>query len=161
MATESSVTKRCLLCRRALPRGGFLVGLADILLSPLCADCQRRCSTDPHTVVAEHPQLFDVGEVTNLRVYPTSPTVPLRPRGQSERPVAQPASPSNVAGSGPPHVIVTDSQTPFRSMVGRLVPWAMASIPAVMILFFLGVIVSAFFGSFILELGAGARPFGR
>jgi hypothetical protein len=40
-----------------------------------------------------------------------------------------------------------------------MVKWAIASIPAVIILFVLGVVLSAVFGSFIL--GLGSQSFGR
>jgi hypothetical protein len=69
MASESSITEHCLLCGRELPRGGFSARVAGVLLSPLCVECHRRCTTDPDSVVAEHPPLFDRSEVTE-RPYP-------------------------------------------------------------------------------------------
>jgi hypothetical protein len=73
MASESSITEHCLLCGRELPRGGFSARVAGVLLSPLCVECHRRCTTDPDSVVAEHPPLFDRSEVTE-RPYPNYPT---------------------------------------------------------------------------------------
>jgi hypothetical protein len=72
MATESSVTKYCLLCGNELPSGGFSAQVAGVYLYPVCADCQDRCSSDPAGVVAEHPQLFEGSEITNPDIHPTS-----------------------------------------------------------------------------------------
>jgi len=43
-------------------------------------------------------------------------------------------------------VVVVDVKIPFWSMVTLLVKWALASIPALIILFFVGVALSALFG---------------
>jgi len=43
-------------------------------------------------------------------------------------------------------VVVTDIKIPFWSMVVLLVKWAVAAIPAVIILFFLAALVSAALG---------------
>lgn len=44
-------------------------------------------------------------------------------------------------------VVVTDIKIPFWSMVILLVKWALASIPAIIILFVIGSVLSALFGS--------------
>jgi hypothetical protein len=43
-------------------------------------------------------------------------------------------------------VVVVDVKIPFLSMVTLLVKWALASIPAIIILFTLGALLSALFG---------------
>lgn len=44
-------------------------------------------------------------------------------------------------------VIVTDIQMPFMSMVIFMVKWAIASIPAIIILVLIGTFVSTFFAA--------------
>ncbi|ERP31007.1 hypothetical protein [Chitinivibrio alkaliphilus] len=48
-------------------------------------------------------------------------------------------------------VVVTDIQMPLSSMIVFMVKWAVATIPAAIILFFLGVFLMTLFG----KLGAG------
>jgi hypothetical protein len=43
-------------------------------------------------------------------------------------------------------VVVVDVKIPFWSMVTLLVKWALASIPAIIILFVIGALLSALFG---------------
>jgi hypothetical protein len=43
-------------------------------------------------------------------------------------------------------VVVVDVKIPFLSMVTLLVKWALASIPAIIILFIIGALLSALFG---------------
>jgi hypothetical protein len=43
-------------------------------------------------------------------------------------------------------VVVVDIKIPFLSMVVLLVKWALASIPAILILFAIGALLSALFG---------------
>lgn len=43
-------------------------------------------------------------------------------------------------------VVVVDVKIPFWSMVTLLVKWALASIPALIILFIIGALLSALFG---------------
>ena len=140
MARVESITKYCLLCEKELPHEALSAWVSGVHLYPLCADCQTRCSRNPDRVVAEHPQLFDGSEMANPHVPSTSSTMP-------------PRAPT-ATHSDPQQVIVTDIHMPFGSMVGFMVKWAIASIPAVIILFLLGVILSAIFGSFILGLGS-------
>ena len=127
MARVESIMKYCLLCGKELPRGGFSTTVSGVYLYPVCADCQDRCSSDPDGVVAEHPQLFDGSERPNPYVPPTSSTMPPRPPVQSQ--------------PGPQQVIVTDIHMPFGSMVGFMVKWAIASIPALIILILIGIII--------------------
>jgi hypothetical protein len=128
MANVESIAERCLVCEGALPRGGFSAQVAGVFLSPLCANCLTLCSTDPDTVLAQYPHLFE------------RPAAAVGHAGQHEHPrvVVQPASASNVSGSTLQHVVVTDIHMPFGSMVGFMVKWAIASIPAVIILLLLG-----------------------
>jgi hypothetical protein len=141
MATGQVVTERCLLCGRELPRGGFSARVADILLSPLCVECERRCSREPHSVLAEYPQLFEERELINRPVPLTR--------------VPQSASYANPSGAVPQHVIVTDIRMPFESLVAFMVKWAIASIPALIILFLLGVVMVGIFGMMIAAMGLG------
>ena len=52
---------------------------------------------------------------------------------------------------GKQEVVVVDIHMPFFSMVGFMVKWAIAAIPAIIILFILGVILAAILGG----IGAG------
>ena len=72
MATGPIVTEHCLLCGRELPRGGYSSRVAVVLLSPLCSDCERRCTTNPDSVVAEHHRLFEGREAKETYVPDTS-----------------------------------------------------------------------------------------
>jgi hypothetical protein len=54
------------------------------------------------------------------------------------------------------HVVVTDIKIPFMSMVVLLVKWALASIPAVIILIVIGAVFSMIFGA--LFGGFGWQP---
>ena len=49
-------------------------------------------------------------------------------------------------------VTVTDIRMPFGSMVTFMVKWALASIPAIIILFLVGAVVSALFGGLMATL---------
>ena len=160
MATGPAVTERCLLCGRELPRGGFSARVAGILLSPLCAECERQCASDPNRVMAEHPQWFDGSEIIDPHIHPTSSTLPPRPpiNGEQPRVVTQPAPYSNVSGSPRQQVIVTDIHMPFGSMVAFMVKWSIASIPAFIILFLLGVIA---LGVLTMITGFGKGLLGR
>jgi hypothetical protein len=60
----------------------------------------------------------------------------------------------------PPTVVVTDIKIPFWSLVVLMVKWALAAIPALVILIAIGTIVSAVFtflfgGTFQWPWGAG------
>jgi hypothetical protein len=161
MATESAVTERCLLCRKELPRGGFSSQVAGILLSPLCADCERKCSSNPDSVIAEHPRLFERPEAKESYI-PDIPSIsdsvpPIRNNPPTV--VTQPAPYPSISGSPLQQVVVTDIHMPFGSMVAFMVKWSIASIPALIILFILWTIVAGVFGS--LLTGMGSRPFGR
>ena len=50
-------------------------------------------------------------------------------------------------------IIVADIKMPFISMVIFMVKWAIAAIPAIIILFILGTILSGIFGSLFLGIG--------
>jgi hypothetical protein len=152
MARVENISKYCLLCGKELPRGAFSAQVSGVNLYPVCADCQDRCSSDPNRVVAEHPELFGGSELEDPHIHPTPSTMPPRLPVQSQRPTI-------TTHSGPQQVIVTDIHMPFGSMVGFMVKWAIASIPALIILILIGVIFSGVFGTLIL--GLGSRPFGR
>jgi hypothetical protein len=141
MASVESTPKYCLLCGKELPHGGFSASVFDVYLYPVCESCQDRCSRDPHGVVAEYPQLFEG----------TAPGTQLRPPVQGQRPTI-------TAHLGPQQVIVTDIHMPFGSMVGFMVKWAIASIPAIIILFLLGFV---FAGILTAMTGFGTELIGR
>ncbi|HSE00021.1 MAG TPA: hypothetical protein VLB72_04705 [Burkholderiales bacterium] len=46
-------------------------------------------------------------------------------------------------------IVVTDVKIPFLSMIVLLVKWALAAIPAMIILFVIGAVLSMIFGAFI------------
>lgn len=52
-------------------------------------------------------------------------------------------------------VVVTDIRMPFLSMVIFMVKWAIASIPAFIILAFIGFLISLLFGGFMGGMGGG------
>ena len=54
-------------------------------------------------------------------------------------------------------VTVTDIKMPFGSMVVFMVKWALASIPAIIILFLVGAVVSVVFSGLIAALIGMAR----
>jgi hypothetical protein len=161
MATESGVTERCLLCGRELPRGGFSARVTGVLLTPLCEDCERQCSKDPNTVVAQHPRLFERPAQKETYVPDVPSVVETGSTGRAVSPslVTQPGLYSNVPSSALSQVVVTDIKMSFSSMVVFMVKWAIASIPALIILILIGIVFSGVFGS--LLLGLGSRPFFR
>ena len=52
----------------------------------------------------------------------------------------------------PQRVTVTDFDMTFSNMVGFMIKWAIAAIPAAFVLFVLFVVISAFFGGFLKSL---------
>jgi uncharacterized membrane-anchored protein YitT (DUF2179 family) len=62
------------------------------------------------------------------------------------------ASMSNPSESSAP-VRITDIKMPFGSMVVFMVKWAIAAIPAIIILAIVGAVVSAVFGGLIAGMG--------
>jgi hypothetical protein len=145
MASEASITERCLVCGRELPRGGFSARVAGVFLSPLCVECQRLCSTNPDLVVAQYPQLFERSEIPTPHIHPPPSTMPPRPSVQSDRPTIP-------AHAGPQQVVVIDIHMPFGSMVGFMVKWAIASIPALIILMLLGAVVTFVFRAILFGM---------
>jgi hypothetical protein len=146
MATEPIMLGYCLLCRRELPRV-YSAEVAGILLTPLCEGCQSYCLNNPERVVAEHPRLFEHPEAKSTYVPDIPPVVQTRQAVEK------------VSGPSLTRVIVADIHMPFGSMVGFMVKWAIASIPAVIILVIIGAIISGVFGS--LLFGIGSRPLMR
>jgi len=51
------------------------------------------------------------------------------------------------------NVVVVDIKMPFMSMVVFMVKWAIASIPAIIILMVLGMIFAGIFGGFLGAMG--------
>lgn len=49
-------------------------------------------------------------------------------------------------------VSILDVNMPFFSMVAFMIKWAVASIPAVIVLFILGIMLSSVFGTFLFSL---------
>lgn len=56
---------------------------------------------------------------------------------------------SDENAKNPQRVIVTDIHMPFMSMVGFMVKWAIASIPALIVLAFIGMLVVGVFSAMI------------
>ncbi|HSF20518.1 MAG TPA: hypothetical protein VLA81_00630 [Burkholderiales bacterium] len=50
-------------------------------------------------------------------------------------------------------IVVTDVKIPFLSMIVLLVKWALAAIPAMIILFVIGAVLSMIFGAFFGGMG--------
>lgn len=57
-----------------------------------------------------------------------------------------------LAGTTSNKVVVTDIQMPFASMVGFMIKWAIATVPAALILIFLGAVTFAFLSGFTRAL---------
>jgi hypothetical protein len=51
------------------------------------------------------------------------------------------------------NVVVVDVKMPFMSMVVFMVKWAIASIPAIIIIFVFGIILGGIFRGFLLAMG--------
>jgi hypothetical protein len=62
-----------------------------------------------------------------------------------------------VPGENANRVVVTDVHMPFWSMVTFMVKWAFAAIPAMIILFVVGVVLAALFGGVAGGIGAAVR----
>jgi hypothetical protein len=56
MTFKTNRTDHCRLCGKALRFGGLSTRVAGALLSPLCTNCEPRCTADPDRVTVEHPQ---------------------------------------------------------------------------------------------------------
>ncbi|TFG44636.1 MAG: hypothetical protein E4H41_07235 [Gemmatimonadales bacterium] len=54
-------------------------------------------------------------------------------------------------------VTVVDIEMPFGSMVGFMVKWTIASIPAIIILFLIGVVIAVIMGGLLASLGIAPR----
>ena len=105
----------CVMCGKAFNGTGSSAQIADVLLFPLCCDCHVQSDQDPQSVLRNYPRLF-----AQRRSTPPSTSTPT---GVSDT---------------KRHVIVTDVQIPFGSMVILMVKWAIASLPAMIILAIIG-----------------------
>ncbi len=108
----------CLMCGKAFNGTGSSAHIADVRLFPLCCDCQVQSDQDPHSVLRNYPRLFD-----QRRSTPTSTSTP------------------TCVSDTKNHVIITDVHIPFGSMVILMVKWAIASLPAMMMLAIIGCLV--------------------
>ena len=105
----------CLLCGKAFNGTGSSAHIADVLLFPLCCDCHVQSDQDPQSVLIKYPRLFD-----KRRSTPMSSSMP------------------PFVSDTKSHVIVTDIHMPFGSMVTLMVKWAIASLPAMIMLAIIG-----------------------
>ena len=108
----------CVMCGKAFNGTGSSAHIADVLLFPLCCDCHVQSDQDPQSVLIKYPRLFDQSRST---------------------PMATSMPPS--VNDTKSHVIVTDVHMPFGSMVTFMMKWAIASLPAMMILATIGCLV--------------------
>ena len=108
----------CLLCGKAFNGTGSSAHIADVLLFPLCCDCHVQSDQDPQSVLIKYPRLFDQSRSTPMAT----------------------SMPSFVSDTQS-HVIVTGIHMPFGSMVTLMVKWAIASLPAMMMLATIGCLV--------------------
>jgi len=106
------------MCGKAFNGTGSSAHIADVRLFPLCCDCHVQSDQDPQSVLRNYPWLFDQSGSTPL------------------------------ATSMPPfvsdtkrQVIITDVHMPFGAMVTLMVKWAIASLPAMMMLATIGCLV--------------------
>lgn len=75
------------------------------------------------------------------------PTCGTRRSGAEQLTASNPSAPAE-----PRRVVVTDFAMPFESMVTFMVKWAIAAIPAVIILFIIFAILGAVMGGFFASL---------
>jgi hypothetical protein len=99
------------MCGKAFNGTGSSAHIADVLLFPLCCDCHVQSDQDPQSVLIKYPRLFDQSRFTPMET----------------------SMPTFVSDTKS-HVIVTDVHMPFGSMVTLMVKWAIASIPAMIML---------------------------
>jgi len=105
----------CLMCGKEFNGAGSFRKVADILLFPLCSSCHQQCYENPNNVVTKYPRLFDKSRSTSTSTL------------------------TSILVSDPNRqVVVTDVRMPFGSMVVFMVKWAIASIPAFIILAIIG-----------------------
>jgi hypothetical protein len=105
----------CLMCGKAFNGTGSSAQIADVLLFPLCCDCHVQSDQDPQSVLIKYPRLFEKSR--SLSISTSMPPFV----SETKR-----------------HVIVTDIHMPFGSMVTLMVKWAIASIPAMIMLAIIG-----------------------
>ena len=108
----------CLMCGKAFNGTGSSAHIADVLLFPLCCDCHVQSDQDPQSVLRTYPRLFDQSRSTPMAT-------------------SMPTSISDTKS----HVIVTDVHMPFGSMVALMMKWALASVPAVIMLAIIGCLI--------------------
>jgi hypothetical protein len=111
----------CVMCGKAFNGAGSSAQIADVLLFPLCCDCHVQSDQDPQSVLIKYPRLFDKSRSLSIST-----------------------SMSPFVSDTKSHVIVTDVHMPFGSMVTFMVKWAIASIPAMIILAIIGFLVWEF-----------------
>src|SRR3989442_1464329 len=105
----------CVLCGKAFNGTGSSAHIADVLLFPLCCDCHVQSDQDPQSVLIKYPRLFDKSRSRSI-----STSMP------------------PFASDTKSHVIITDVHMPFGAMVTVMMKWAIASLPAMMILAIIG-----------------------
>jgi hypothetical protein len=69
-------------------------------------------------------------------------------------PSAAPAPPANSSPAGPTRVTISDLDIPIRAMTVFMVRWAIASIPALILIFLLVALASAILSVFLAGIGA-------
>lgn len=84
-------------------------------------------------------------------------TVTLSPSKPAPSASFQAAATTPVRSTGPMEVVVVDFRMSFRSMVGFMVKWVIAAIPAMIILFFLSLAATVAFYAFV-HLMFGPKP---
>ena len=105
----------CVMCGKEFNGAGSSIHIADVLLFPVCCDCYVQSDQDPQSVLRQYPRLFDKRRATTIST----------------------SMPTCVSDTKR-HVIVTDLQMPFGSMVIFMMKWAIASLPAMLMLVILG-----------------------
>jgi hypothetical protein len=51
--------QNCVLCGKEVQRGGYSSRVGGVVLRPVCADCDEKCSKEPERVVKEHGDVFE------------------------------------------------------------------------------------------------------
>lgn len=93
-----------------------------------------------------------IGSIVLIAISKTNKTKEEEPRmNESPTPVSSRSTTNptyNPQHNAPIQCRIVDVQMPFSSMVMFMVKWAIASIPAILILLFLGIALSALLGGF-------------
>ena len=114
-----------------------------------CPECGIEV-TIPSKTTKTAPRSAAVDRRKTTKTSPRSAAVDRRKTTKSASRSAAPGRPQTTAVNRPESVVITDIKMPFGSMIVFMVKWALAAIPALILLF---IIYSILFGIFGAMLG--------